>query len=228
MIESTAIFFTGLTAGIIHVLIGPDHLAAVAPFTTERKKAHWLTGLWWGIGHSGGVWMIGILVFLLRDMLPLETLSSWSERFVGVVLIGLGIWAIHRALRSRAHFHHHSHDGRQHAHFHLHGRDAAQDHQATSGHQHSHAPLGIGLLHGLAGSSHLLGILPALALTTLSAVAYVAGFGLGAILAMTCFSWALGRFIHRLENWSNRAFRWLQLSFAGFAISIGIAWLAMG
>lgn len=217
--------FTGVIAGVVHVLIGPDHLAAVAPFTVTRKIKPWLVGLWWGVGHTGGVWTIGILVFLLRELLPLDLLSQWSERFVGIVLIGIGIWGIRKALHTHIHYHEHEHEGSLHAHFHVHATEEIHEHFGHA-HQHNHAPLGIGMLHGLAGSSHLLGILPALALPTRMASAlYVIGFGIGAILAMMSFSWVLGKIVRRLLQWSQQAFQWIQIAFAGTAISVGMVWL---
>lgn len=219
---------TGLVAGAVHVLIGPDHLAAVAPFTVTRKIRPWMVGLWWGIGHSSGVWTLGIVVFLLRSVLPIDLLSQWSERLVGVVLIAIGIWGIRKALNSRVHYHAHEHDGTGHAHFHVHNAHESHQHDTASAHAHAHAPLGIGLLHGLAGTSHILGVLPALALPTRAgAISYVTGFGLGAIFAMMCFSWVLGKLVRRLLRWSGDAFKWVQITFASTAVCVGISWLLL-
>ena len=45
------IFFTGVLAGCIHVLTGPDHLSAIAPLAARNPgKA--------GPSGSGGVWDI--------------------------------------------------------------------------------------------------------------------------------------------------------------------------
>ena len=217
---------TGLVAGIVHVLIGPDHLAAVAPFTVTNKIKPWLVGLWWGIGHTSGVWTLGIVVFLLRELLPIDLLSQWSERLVGIVLIAIGIWGIRKALHSHVHYHAHKHDGTDHAHFHMHHSQETHKHDKAQAHEHTHAPLGIGLLHGLAGTSHILGILPALALPTRAgAVSYIGGFGIGAILAMMSFSWVLGKLVKRLLRWSENAFKWVQIAFASVAISVGVVWI---
>ena len=60
-------------------------------------------------------------------------------------------------------------------------------------HAHSHlsggASLAMGTMHGLAGSSHLFGVLPSLLFASrIDAGLYLAGFGLGAIAAMTAFA----------------------------------------
>ena len=53
--------FTGLINGITHVLSGPDHLAAIAPLAVRARKKSWIPGMRWGIGHSTGVAVIGLL-----------------------------------------------------------------------------------------------------------------------------------------------------------------------
>src|SRR4051794_11282215 len=70
----------GILAGVIHALSGPDHLSAVAPLVINERSRRWRMGLFWGIGHSLGVWIIGLVALVLRGFLPIESLSSWSER----------------------------------------------------------------------------------------------------------------------------------------------------
>lgn len=215
---------TGLVAGIVHVVSGPDHITAVAPFAIQKKEKTWQIGLFWGIGHTGGVWVVGILAFLLREILPIDLISSWSERLVGVVLIIIGLWGIRSALKIKIHYHEHEHGEKEkHGHFHFHHIDDKHEHPKS--HQHSHAPLGIGVLHGLAGSSHFLGVLPALMLPTqLDAIAYIVFFGFGSILAMSLFSFLIGVFTRKVAT-TLPAYRGILFSFAGLAIIVGIFWL---
>lgn len=219
---------TGLLAGCGHVFAGPDHLAAVAPLAIDARRRTWLTGLLWGAGHSGGVWMLAAVALLLREGLPIDLISSWSERMVGGVLIAIGVWGLWRSLPARVHTHVHLHDGRPHAHIHVHAAPAEQGvepHEHAS-HAHTHSALGIGLLHGLAGTSHLLGVLPALLLPTrAAAVAYVGGFGFGAIGAMTLFAWVVGDIARRLNGRGQRAFRGLLMGSCVAAIGVGIFWI---
>jgi hypothetical protein len=151
----------GFAAGLLHVLAGPDHLVAVAPFAAAGGPGQWRAGLRWGLGHTTGVLLIGLLMIGLRGVLPIDALSAYSERLVGIVLIGVGVWAF---LRARA---------------------------VQPSHQHvqAGASFGVGVLHGLAGSSHLFGVLPALALPTpIDALFYLGGFGIAAIVGMTAFA----------------------------------------
>ena len=76
---------TGLIAGLIHVLTGPDHLTAIAPLAVRRPQRAWIPGLRWGFGHSAGVALVGLLALWLRDRLPVDLLvrASGSRRATG-------------------------------------------------------------------------------------------------------------------------------------------------
>ena len=45
-----------------------------------------------------GVPLTDSLVLVLRDAVPVHAVSSWGERLVGLVLIGIGIWGTRAAL----------------------------------------------------------------------------------------------------------------------------------
>lgn len=216
----------GAVAGIIHVLAGPDHLAAVAPLTVARREQGWTTGLRWGLGHAGGVILVGVLSLVLREVLPVERFSAWAERFVGVVLIAIGIWGVRKAMRHQVHVHEHSHGGTDHVHIHVHATAAAHHHHPKGGHSHTHAAFAVGTLHGLAGGSHFLGVLPALAFpTTAQAVSYLLAFGLGTVLAMMGFSSTLAWTARRLAFNGTRAYQVLMMACSLAATGLGAYWL---
>jgi hypothetical protein len=221
--------FSGLIAGLIHVFSGPDHLAAVAPLSVRQKEHTWMTGFHWGIGHAGGVLIIGLLSLLFRELLPIDLFSSWAERLVGVMLIGIGIWGFRRALENQVHSHEHMHDDRRHVHMHVHRRETAHPQSGRSHwhhHGHGHAAMGVGLLHGLAGSSHLWGVLPALAFPSKSlAASYLVSYGTGTILAMISFSSVIGLVASRLSSTGLTAYRTLMAFSSGSAVLVGGYWL---
>lgn len=220
--------FSGLVAGFVHVLSGPDHLAAVAPLAADTDRRQWLTGLDWGFGHTGGVLVVGALALLFRELLPLEALSTWGERLVGVVLVGIGLWGFRRALTLRVHVHAHAHDDCRHNHVHAHTGAEAHAHEPGSAqpHTHTHAAFAVGVLHGLAGSSHLLGILPALAFATRAeSIAYLGAFGLATVIAMTGFAAAVGLAATSMKAGGVSVFRNLLYGCSTAAILVGGVWL---
>lgn len=215
----------GLLAGSIHVLSGPDHLAAVAPLAADGRRKGWRAGLRWGVGHAAGVAAVGAFALLLRDILPLDALSSWSERLVGLVLIGIGLWGIRVALRRRVHVHAHAHGAVRHVHVHVHDPDVPHAHGEA--HAHGHAAFAVGTLHGFAGSSHVLGVLPALAFPSrVEAVVYVASFALASVLVMAGFASVIGWAAGRFELGGAGAYRRFLATCSAAAILIGAYWLA--
>lgn len=197
-----AAVLTGLFAGLIHVVAGPDHLAAVAPLATHAHGAGARTGARWGVGHAAGVAVVGLLVVLLQAALPLEGLSAWSERIVGGTLIGIGLWGARRAWSSK-------------------GRRAE--------HRHGQAAFGVGVLHGFAGSAHFFGVLPALALPTLAAsVGYIVAFGVGTVAAMAGFAGVVAWIATRFVGTTPRAHRAMLATVSGASMAVGAAWIAMG
>jgi ABC-type nickel/cobalt efflux system permease component RcnA len=218
---------TGLVAGAAHTFLGPDHLAAVAPLSIDRRTtAAWRVGLCWGAGHAGGAWLLALAAIGARAALPIDVVSAWSERLVGVVLIGIGLWGIRRALATRIHVHEHEHDGQRHAHIHAHSE--AHDHGRPHGHAHAHthAATAIGLLHGLAGASHVVAVLPALAFATIGAsVAYLVMFGLGSIAAMTLFAALIASIARRSAGRAGAVHGAIGAACGMAAAVVGVVWL---
>ena len=223
-----AVMLAGILAGLLHVFAGPDHLAAVAPLAASRGRRAWALGLRWGLGHAAGALLLGIVALLLREILPLEKLSSWSERSVGLVLIGVGLWGLRQAWKLRLHSHSHEHDGEAHEHIHLHGPECAHPVREKQGrHRHEHAAFGVGVLHGAAGSHHLFSLLPALALPTrLASGSYLLCFALGGIVGMLFFSGLLGRLFETLRGRGDGLYRGLLATTGLAAVAVGIFWLA--
>jgi hypothetical protein len=194
----------GVFAGLVHVVSGPDHLAAVAPLATTPgdRIRPWQAGVIWGVGHTSGVVLIGLLLIGFRSMLPLDAISAYSERLVGAALVALGVWAAFRARDF------HRRDTRPHS------------------HPGGGASFVMGTLHGLAGSSHLFGVLPALALPTQAgALFYLAGFGLGAVIAMTIFAAVVGILAMRAGRRSRHAFQTMLYACSLSAFLVGGFWL---
>ena len=90
---------------------------------------------------------------------------------------------------------------------------------------HAHASFCMGILHGIAGSSHFLGVLPALALPTRgAAVEYIVAFGIGTVVAMTAFAALMGSAGARVHHRAS-LHRVMMLTAATLAIGVGGFWL---
>ena len=213
------IVITGALAGLFHVLSGPDHLTAVAPIALESRTRGWLAGWTWGFGHASGVVVVAALGILLRDLLPpIDVISAWGERVVGAALIGVGLWALRRSLQLKPGPH--SHGSLSHDHLHV---QAGPGWLRRLG--HAHASFCFGVLHGVAGSSHFVGVLPALALPTrMAAFTYIGAFGVGTVAAMTAFAAVIGRASGNIHHHAV-GYRAIMTTAALLAIVVGGVWL---
>lgn len=207
-------------AGAMHVLSGPDHMAAIAPLALEQPKRSWLSGWTWGLGHSSGVVCVATLAVLFRGLLPpVAVISAWGERVVGVALIGVGLWALGRALGLASAPH--AHAGQSHSHVHV-RRGPAMLRRLG----HAHAAFLMGIMHGVAGTSHFLGVLPALALPTRSAsITYILVFGASSVVAMTGFAMCVGAAASRPSLSGPGTHRSLVMAGAAVAIFVGGVWV---
>ncbi|MEI6061834.1 MAG: hypothetical protein WCR72_14100 [Bacteroidota bacterium] len=105
-------FLTGFVASVAHVVTGPDHLAAITPLAIESRKKSWMVGFSWGLGHTLGMLLIGLLFVMFKEFLPINAISKHSDTLIGFLLIIIGCWAIMRIYLQ------HKHSSRPHAHFH--------------------------------------------------------------------------------------------------------------
>jgi ABC-type nickel/cobalt efflux system permease component RcnA len=235
-------FLTGFIASVAHVVTGPDHLAAVTPLAIDSRKKSWIVGLSWGLGHTLGMLLIGLLFVLFKELLPIEQISKHSDTVIGFLLIGIGSWAIVRTYLR------HSHRNRPHSHFHtrpfLYTHIHKHTHQTgkvhsdghSDGHDHEHSgtvrqnvftALVIGIIHGFAGFSHLFALLPSLALpTVMASVIYISAFAAGTIFTMVLFAFILGMVAFRSIVKDKKEFlKWFTFGGGVLAIAIGILWL---
>lgn len=213
---------TGFAAGSLHVVAGPDHIAALVPLALRDRKAATRTGAAWGLGHGVGVVILGGIGIVARHLIDVEALSAYSELFVGFLLVMIGVWAIQRSTRLVLHSHHHDHQGDGHAHPHLHA--GAVVHEAPAAHaRHTHAAFGVGMVHGAAGTGHLFGVVPSLALPPAQAALYLGAYLCAAVLAMAGIGAMMGAIAKRS---SSRALSQLMVGAGVAAIVVGIIWVA--
>jgi sulfite exporter TauE/SafE len=211
---------TALVLGALHSF-APDHLAAVSVFVSRRPS--WARalrlGARWGMGHSLVVVVVGGVLAVSGVRLP-PHVAPLAERLVGLTLIVLGVLALARGLRLHGHWH--EHDGTRHWHLH--------SHLMGEGHDHDHgALLGIGMLHGLAGTGALVVMIPVtITGSRAGAVVFLLAFGIGTILSMALFSAAAGWALAAATRASARVYRIAILLAGAASAAVGVWWVAAG
>jgi len=227
-----AVLSIGLVFGLKHAT-EVDHVVAISTIVSRHRNVFHsaFVGALWGAGHTVSLLIVAAVVLSLRVAIP-EVVSGWLEFGVAIMIIGLGISALRRALRQNAHVHvhQHSHDGLSHTHIHFHEHETK--HQPVAQSQHSHAvsrlgwkPVLIGMMHGLAGS----GALMLLVLTQISSAwlgfFYVAMFGVGSIAGMLLMSGLIGLPFAFSSRKLTHLHQGLQTAAAVFSICFGL-WYA--
>ena len=227
-----ALLGLGLIFGLKHAT-EVDHVVAVSNIVSQNRNL-WrsaLVGALWGAGHTASLLVTGVIVLSLRIAIP-ETVTSWLEFGVALMILGLGASALWRALQKgrEVHLHKHNHDGVAHVHVHFHEEPTRHAHSQPSIHTHAVSSIGmkpvlVGTMHGLAGS----GAITLLVLTQIKSIwwglFYLAIFGFGSIVGMLLMSGLIGLpFALTSRNLSGLHHR-LQAAIAGLSIAFGL-WYA--
>jgi high-affinity nickel permease len=176
----------------------PDHLVAVTSLVAaddgDTRTAARL-GAWWGAGHAVILLLIGLPLIFLKSGLP-SWIENGAEKAVGIVILALAARVMFKWVRGDygASAHHHddgSHGMRRHL---RRGRGSVHRHVAVRSPQQA---LGIGMLHGLAGTGAVVLLLIAALPTQLEAALALAVFAPMSVLSMalftTAFAWILTR-----------------------------------
>ena len=212
----------------------PDHLAAVTTLVASRKertrRLAARLGLAWGLGHATTLFAFGLPIVLFRAYLP-EAVQRAAETAVGLLIVGLAVWLLHRWRRGVFHAHRHVHDGFEHVHLHAHERGRA--HGEAVAHLHVHtmrarSPLQaflIGLLHGVGGSAGVGVLLLATIHDHRLAVAALGLFALFTALSMTLLSTGFGLVL--TSRRIQRSFHALVPALAVASLAFGV-WYALG
>ncbi|MEO7522503.1 MAG: hypothetical protein ABIT58_00335 [Ferruginibacter sp.] len=169
-------------AGFVHAFEG-DHLLAVSNIVSQRNsiRLSLKDGIYWGLGHTSTILLIGMLVMLFRVNISAQYFL-YLETIVGIMLIALGFYRLKKLISSKKFTIHapaleHDEIGvHQHPHVHM-------DSPSKHSHQHSLA-YGIGLVHGLAGSGALIVMVMTQIKQPTNGLLFLLIFGFGSIGGM--------------------------------------------
>ena len=226
MIEAgTAVIWVGFTLGLVHAL-DADHVMAVSAMSNARPGAKRTLVFCanWALGHGGVLIASGLLLFGLGIGIP-QSLAFFAELFVGVFLVAMGGFCLWRFRRERLVLSEHRHGDVVHRHWQVEGKEHAGE--VNGDRLQRHAPVMVGVLHGLAGSAPALALVPVVVQGDLvTALLYLLLFSAGVMLAMVVFGLGFGatqRLLQQRYLWIFDAFRNLV---ATAAILLGGYWIA--
>lgn len=163
-------FFLVVYSGFTHAFEA-DHLLAVSSIVTNRgrTKSAVKDGMYWGLGHTSTIILIGLLMILLKVQIT-EGIFHFFEAGVGLLLILLAVFRLNKFWRNQEF---------KHRHFHLHNQPDLPFHRHTH-----HLAYFVGLVHGLAGSGALVVLVMSQIQDITQGILYLSIFGFGSILGM--------------------------------------------
>jgi len=215
-----ALMLVAVPLGMAHAL-DSDHVLAVSSLAAARDGRNGGRGVAyaarWAIGHGGLLLLVAALVLLLHWNMP-APLPYWAERLVGVILVATGLSACWRVLQNRRSRVSHRHGDVEHAH--ALGRPPAL--------RHEHAPMAVGMVHGLAGSGPAMALIPATLLHPALGLAYVLVFSAGVLLGMLTFGVCLRSFQGLLLRRAPLLADIGRATIGLLAMAAGAFWLATG
>lgn len=234
LIQISGVFsslFLGLFLGFKHSTDG-DHVVAVSTMAKNFKnvfKSLWV-GISWGLGHSTPLLILGILILFIKDSLmdAYESVATYFEFGVAIMLVLLGAQVFYKILNGRMHIHAHNHDQE---HTHIHGSHDHKD-ESVDHHDQSHPFLTlfpffrpksfiIGLIHGMAGSAAvMLAILPTTP-SIFAGIIFLFLFSVGTMLSMSIMTIILA--LPFRYNSSDRLSNYIISSFGLLSIALGLA-----
>lgn len=226
MISLLSILVLGFFLGMRHAT-DPDHVIAVSTIVSRQRniKKSALIGVFWGIGHTVTIFVVGAFIILFGLVIPARIGLS-MELSVGLMLILLGAMNVIGFVRSipagssqpdapptdvpttKIHSHYHSHGDYVHTHPHRHDPEQ-HPHTAEQtpvawldrtlgkiGLYQPLRPLVIGIVHGLAGSAAVALLVLATIRNSHWAMAYLLVFGIGTIAGMMLITLSIASTFH--------------------------------
>lgn len=238
----------GLLLGLL-VAVGLGALHAISPGHGKTLVAAYLIGsrgtlrqaaglgLTVAVTHTAGVFLLGLVMLVAGELLVPERVIGWLSAASGLLVVGLGIGLVIRALAGGEHGHHH--DGEHdHADAHTHGDAHSHPHPSRPGGTPLRARnvIALGLAGGMVPSASALIVL-LVAVSTgqlVLGLTLIVAFGIGMATVLgglaVATTWlrgsvSLGRRVSE-HRWVGRLAGWLPLA-SGMAVAVAGAALAI-
>jgi len=214
MFEMMTVILAGFLLGLRHAS-EPDHVIAISAILSREKdpRRAALYGLYWGLGHTLTIFVIGSILILLKLTIP-HRIGEGMELSVAVMLVVLGVLSLREILRRAP--------------------TASESNPLARldlGLQRSRLyarlrPFVVGIIHGLAGSAALILFVLSIIPDPRWALAYLLVFGVGTIAGMMLVTVVLAGATHTASSRFPAFQGWLKASSGAVSIVLGvvIAW----
>jgi cytochrome c biogenesis protein CcdA len=196
-----SILALGFFLGMRHAT-DSDHVIAVTTIVSQQRKvgSAALTGIFWGIGHSITLLIVGAAIVLFGVVVP-ERLGLSLEFCVALMLVLLGLLNLGRFRRRQ---------------------DEAHEHSHRHGSYLRLRPAVVGIVHGLAGSAAVaLLVLPVIR-EPVWAILYLLIFAAGTIAGMMLITAIIAVPITYSANHFQSFNRYIGTATGAFSMAFGL------
>jgi hypothetical protein len=209
-VEAFSLSGVGLLAGVRHAL-EPDHLAAVSAMAAANPtpRATLRYALLWGAGHAAVLLVAGGTMFALRSVLPIEA-ERGLEVIIALSLVALGLRACLLGHKPQLH---------------AHATTLSAPARARV-HAPIWLPIGMGLLHGFAGSGAVGAAVLAAGCATGAGLVSIALYAAGSLAGMSALAGLLGRPLAYMSRHA-RSRRYLAITSGLFSVAVGAIWFVV-
>jgi high-affinity nickel-transport protein len=172
----------GLFLGVRHAT-DTDHVVAVTAIVSRRPSLGraMAIGALWGLGHTGTILVVGGAIVLFGLVIP-PRLGMSMEMSVAAMLVVLGAMNLSGAARRLDEVAHRRQDA---------ASGASDRHASSAGLLWALRPLGVGIVHGLAGSAAVALLVLATIRSAAWAMVYLLVFGAGTVVGMVLLTAAM-------------------------------------
>jgi hypothetical protein len=248
MTTLVSILFLGFFLGMRHAT-DADHVIAVTTIVSRQRNVRGaaLTGIFWGVGHTLTLVVVGGAIVLFGIVIP-ERLGLSFEFCVALMLILLGVLnlrALKHGIQEAASLVTHQVENSSHVHPHQHGDYVHEHSHGHAAGKHGHAenavpsarldklfgrlafyqtlrPIVIGTVHGLAGSAAVALLVLPIIHDPVWALGYLLIFGVGTIAGMMLITAAIAVPITYSANRFQLLNRYLGATAGVLSVAFGV------
>ena len=218
----------GALFGTLHILTGPDHIAAIVTISANKGIRAFFLGIQWGFGHSIGLLIIFAILLTIDDNILEKTyVAEWIVGFFLIFLGFLGYYRTYKYYKQKTIINNNIQEE----------TTAIIPYREQNKYtiyinkykyllnKHKILSLITGILHGLAGPGGVLGVLPAILLNDKEkSAAYLGTFCTIGIITMGLFSALWGE----LSKQIGKKFDIIILgTSSSLSVIIGIIWISL-
>lgn len=226
----------GIIAGLLHTVLGPDHLTTIATLSACQGASAFWFGVQWAGGHVGGMAVICLVFSILNATMggvSLDAYEHYADYMVGLLLIASGLYFLSQSEKRLSREWKATHKSCS-CHSNVMGAEADEGTALAPGRQHQHgsawsmhdlSAMLIGFVQGCACPAGLVGIIFLKHYAIFEMCIFVCVFLVATTLAMGSLAASFGMATKYFA--SDSLSRVIYFTSCALSITLGLAWIIL-